>query len=383
MVMIMINDTLKNISAKKMSPRIRNLAFVIGALMYSGIGQAGVGPIVPSYGTVTTLPLDFNPPTITDPSENQTGQTPVIDQSVGAGKVYYGHCAACGDVYPPATFFTARPGDATALPNPGAGGLTYYKVNDNLGVGIKIRTQTTSNTYVWQPVPYENISNNTKPNSGAPNPSGSVSKYPYQTGSQAQITLLISKPFIGSSVIPPTVVARMYATADSGNFDYSSPMAEVVLSGTVTVAQSCKFNSGQALAPINFGDILTSEISGPAGSGPSRTAKNIEINVDCTNISQGVSFRMKLNGEGDANNPDFLKTENPDVGIKITELGSTTPISPNGGIFPAGGALNFDFTNPLNPTGKTTITAMPVNSSGAEPAKGTFNATATVTIELE
>ena len=380
--MIMKDRLFKQASGMKtLNTNLRRLAVFCGLAAWGTFSHAY--PIEPysagEFIEAPTMPFIWNSH-ITNPDTNQAGQFPVQGELLTAGGAYGGMCvpaSACpyvaGQSPFSGTYFKATVGNLAGKEvAQGSDGLRYFQVNENLGVGIKIYTQV-NRSFSYQSIPYNNMYNGVAPSTRPP--------FPYLTGTSAQLSLYIVKPFIGESQIPETLVSELYAATVADGYS-SNPVARVSLSGKITVDQSCNFNAGQVLPTIDFGSMLATDF-GTKGMGPAGKEKKIDLAIKCTNISNGVKFRMKLQGTPDAASPEYLATGNSDIGIKFVEDQSGAVISPAGGVFPANGALNFDFSDPNNPTGSTAIRVSPVSSTNNEPQKGTFDATATISISLE
>ncbi|MDQ7880817.1 fimbrial protein [Atlantibacter hermannii] len=315
---------------------------------------------------------DMGQKKVTDPDMNVPGQVPVLRSGFVISGTYYASCksgctTATNNNH---TFFTAKvPGlQQVAVKD----GLTFYKVTENLAVAIEIKTRISSSTFVNKPLPYEDVDNGQS--------TASTVHKAFNTGTEGTISLMILKPFIGESIIPPTIVASLWGTLNPAYHDESAVLSQVSLKGSVLATQTCDFTSGKVIK-VDFGKIMLPEI---AAKGPvNGRNKLINLDIKCTNISSGVAVKMRLNGEQDANDPNYLKTTNPDVGIRITEHDSNTPISPAGGVFPASGSIITDYSDYTSQTGNIKLDAVPVNTTGNKPGQGAFSATSTITIELQ
>ncbi|RDK91085.1 type 1 fimbria pilin [Enterobacillus tribolii] len=382
--MIMSDRLLKQApDMKTVNSSLRRLVVFCGLAAWGTLSHAY--PIEPyqagEYIPAPTMPFIWSSH-ITDPDTNQAGQYPVQDAELSSTSSGYGGmcvpasaCPYVSSSQPPftGTYFRATIGNLAGKEvAQGSNGLRYFQVNENLAVGIKFYTQQ-NRSFRYIPIPYDNINNGVGPSTRPP--------YPYLTGTSAQMSLYIIKPFIGESEIPETLVSELFAATVADGYS-ANPVARVSLQGKITVDQSCNFTAGQVLPTIDFGNMLATDFK-TKGTGPANAEKKINLAIKCTNISNGVKFKMKLQGTPDAASPEYLATGNSNIGIKFVEDQSGAQISPSGGVFPAAGALNFDFSDPLNPTGSTAIRVSPVSSTGVEPQKGTFDATATISVSLE
>ncbi len=312
---------------------------------------------------------------IAEPSQNAPGHTPIKDSVQSNGDGYAGACVpreACTSISQ--TYFMAKEGAGAYIAE--VNGLKYYQVNENLAVGVKISVLSgggnqTSTNFIG--VPFANVSNlypEAKPS------------YQYYSGSKVSLSLYIIKPFLGESVFNSQRVASVYASTAS---DYGSiPIAEVFLSGRITVDQTCNFSAGTVLPVINFGTMEATTGWKEVGKGPDGKDQTVNLNIECDNLPDQVHFKYTLQGEP-ASNPRFLKTENPDVGIRFVDADGreVPPLPTPGTAFPAS-AIPFTYlSGTLRSTGTTSITVSPVSATGKEPKKGPYTATATIGVQLE
>ena len=342
------------------------------------VGSIQAAPIVPfSNGKpISAQPFPFTwSPHLTDPKDNAVGPVPNSTASISASPTVYG--AGCDPVtdcagLPDGTYFTARfVGDVIEV-----GGILYKVLNENLAISVKINTATSGQGSGLRQIPFENYNNDVKlPNAKPP--------YSFVSGNKAEVSLYIIKPFLREVAINGTTVANIYASSTSDGFDFGRPLAIISLSGRVTVDQSCDFTAGTVLPPINFGD-LSAVDSGwrVPGRGPDGKEKTINLNIQCVNLPD-AKFKLSLQGEP-SSDPRFLKTGNPDVGIKFTDADGAEirPVPKPGTEFPAN-PIPFDYSIPLRPTGSTFIKVSPVSTTTNEPKKGAYTATATIGVELK
>lgn len=315
---------------------------------------------------------------IADPNSNRAGQFPITDtEQTATPEIYGAACVpreSCGEIS--GVYFRATTGNLAGAPvATGSDGLQFYKLNENLGVGVRVNAVIGGNATntAFVNVPVDNYRSN-----------ATFKKPPYsvKTGSKVRLSLYIIKPFLGKVVIDPTLVSQIYASTASGDFG-GVPLAEVIIQGLITVDQSCNFSAGTILPTVDFGSMPALDASWKTrGSGPAGKAQKINLNIQCDNLPD-AKFRMKLQGTPDPASPDYLATGNSDVGIKFLD-DQNALIRPTtaGTIFPAT-PIPFDYSDPLHPTGSTSITVAPVSTTGKEPNKGTYTATATIGIQLE
>lgn len=300
------------------------------------------------------FPVEYSK-VVTDSSQNRPG-TIVADYSWNLSG---GYSVQCDCATRPETLFKAE-----TLPMSKyvahINGSQFFKINDALAVATKIfiLNQGLVN------VPFVDVSNNYNSANGC----GVVTANAL-SGGQGNLLLYITKPLSGTITIPKTPIVKLYGTTIRGSYS-TIPMAVVYLQGSITVPQSCTVNAGNVIQ-VNFDGIKASAISSLGATG---AEKMININLSCSNISDGDQVVLSLTGTPDKNDSNMLATSNSDIGIKIKDSNANI-ISPNGTLFNP----DFDFSAQQ---GDVTLYAAPVNTSGARPVSGIFNATATINIGI-
>ncbi|MCV5513425.1 long polar fimbrial protein LpfD, partial [Escherichia coli] len=90
---------------------------------------------------------------------------------------------------------------------------------------------------------------------------------------------------VGQMIIPKTRVASLFGTKKKGVYNDSQPMANVSISGNITVTQGCELAAGTVL-DIPFGEYQAHDFKGRAGQPPQNVQKvQKELSFDCNNIS--------------------------------------------------------------------------------------------------
>ncbi|GBU11748.1 fimbrial-like adhesin protein [Enterobacterales bacterium] len=267
-------------------------------------------------------------------------------------------------------------------PLPAGGSLNQFKINDHLNVSMKVDLPDSGPELQ---VPIASTSDRLRHGNG--NDTGVCAqqepKGNLNAGSQGTLTLYITRPFIGELNIPPTVIAQVYASSGSGPTTtppMGTPVANIILSGSLTVPQSCEINKGETIS-VDFGFIaagkFTTRFQPPQGFRPN----SFNIVYDCSQngvpeIPRGTRLAMTLEGS-DVQDQYVLiarrrASDNvPDVGIKVYNS--------------AGTAIPFiDGDLPMDQRGLGTIalTAYPVNLVGGPLDTGDFDATATLKIDI-
>lgn len=310
--------------------------------------------------------------TITDTSANRSGN--ILDASWLSGDAYDAVCDCSNTDYRGNNYFSATTGNlsqkGTYSESRAYGTMDYYVlVPDKLEIGTEIFIAGGLRQYV--PVPFSAVSNIDSNAAGCTGASmGAMS-----AGYSGKARIYITHPLVGEVVIPDTVIANLYLSKSSTNTGENVPgpvpaITQVHISGTIIVPQSCNLAGGRVLE-VNFADILGKDIK---NLGDSPTRKSTKFAFTCSNVADGTNLSIALTGENDPHNPDYLKTTNDDIGIKITDINQNV-IVPNG-------------TTPLpvsaysEGVGSATFNAAPVNTTGKIPHTGQFEATATLQIQI-
>jgi type 1 fimbria pilin len=339
----------------------------IGAAVLLAVAGLAVAPEAlaeaPGQCSSDTGPQDypFNFSSImTDPSQNIAGK--IIPNAAGnawnSSSTFH---ATCGCTNMTAAYATA----VSELPvmDHSDGTDTYFVLNDYLAVGSQVWVAGSRKAYV--PAPFDNVSN-------LATTSGSCTSQPYSSGAKGQVNLYFRRPFVGQSVIPPTKILSVYLASTSG-VKSASPVSTVTMSGTVIVPQNCDINPQPVT--VDFGDILSGSFKTKGAKPDNFTPVNKQLTLACRNISEGVKISLSFQGTPDVNEPTALKTNNSDIAVKIEDRNGNA-ITPQSGRLPV--AMDY-----AAQTGSTEINLYPVNTTGNNPAVGTFNATATIKAEIE
>ncbi|WP_254922488.1 fimbrial protein [Pantoea ananatis] len=319
--------------------------------------QAQAGDCAPTNGTQT---YNFNLSyLLNDPSQNTAGRVINNAYQWNLSGNYNVTCSCIG--YYSGAYVTAK------VPNTGLvysdGNLNYYSINEYLAVASEV--YIAGGYGANRPTPFTSVSNL--------NNATSCERYPYATGSRGSISLYFRRPFVGVQTIPLTKVVDVYLASDSTT-QSTTPVSTVWMSGTVTVPQSCEVNGGGVIN-VPFGDIMSGDIATKGEMAKNFTPKNVNFNVACTNISDGVKVNLSFQGTPDANDPTLLATTNRDVGVRIQDIAGAT-IAPLSGRLP----LAMDYASQ---TGTSGIHLSPVNTTGNAPESGDFTATATIRAEID
>lgn len=303
--------------------------------------------------------------TFANPSDNYAGKTEV-DVSAGFWSNKPSYIMTCDCDNPP---YMGNSYIRAVSPLPQAGfqvnGLTGYILNDYLAISSEVYIAGGVKRYL--PIPLQETSNNV---------ASQNCQWVYDTGANGKIHLYFRRPFVGKQTIAPVTLLDIFISSkpNSGN---STPAVKVMLSGTVTVAQSCNISPDPIT--IDFGDIMSSKFKTPGAKPDGFLPVTKQLTLACQNISDGVKVDLSFSAVPDPNMSDALKTTNNDIAIKI-EDGNGNVISPTNGRLP----INMTGLGTLNSTGQAEIKVYPVNTTGNTPAVGVFeNVTGTVKVEIQ
>ncbi|HID9897629.1 fimbrial protein [Serratia ureilytica] len=333
------------------------------AMLGAQQAQAAFGQCAPISGTHGFSFL-FSP-VLTDPSQNVMGR--IIKNADGGNWNLPGsYRVKCECQTRTASYVTAK----MLLSEPvfSSGGLTYYALNEYLGVASEVFVAGYRNEYIA--APFANQSNYKTDMDGDDE---SCASTPYNSGARGRIHLYFRRPFVGVTTIPSTRLVDTYVSVASG-VKSDVPVSTISMSGTVTVPQSCEI-SPQTVT-VDFGDILTSKIQTKGAMPPGFTPVERTLTLACRNISAGVKVSLSFRGEADGSMPEALKTSNRNIGVMIKDMQGNV-------IRPQSGRLPIDNFQYPNQSGSSRISIYPINTTGQPPAVGQFNATATIQAEIQ
>lgn len=319
------------------------------------------------------FPFSFQQ-TITNTDENQGGK--IIEEHWNASSQYSAKCDCDNSDYRGYNYFTATTGNLTQKGTYSEaryyGHMDYYVlVAGKLEIGTEVYIAGKLNAYM--PIPFSSVSNQDATAGGC----GSSQMGGMTAGNKGTVRIYITHPLVGEIVIPDTTIMNLYLSKlpSSGGENIPPavpPVAHVTMSGTITVPQSCSINAGQII-DVKLPDILGKDIRN-LGDSPQDAHVTTQVNFTCSNVADGTNLSMSLNGENDSHNPEYLKTTNEDLGIRISDKHNNT-IVPNG-------SAELPIDDYSNGKGSAEFTAAPVNTTGHVPHTGEYQATATLEIQI-
>lgn len=297
--------------------------------------------------------------TLADPTQNMSGRTILNAYQWSLGGSYSVSCS-CTKPYGPA-YITAKVPDTELVYSDG--NLNYYAINDYLAAASEVYIAGKYDKV--KATPFGPTSND--------NPEVRCNSFPYATGSKGQISLYFRRPFVGEQDIPLTKIVDVYIASDDKT-QSTVPVSTVWMSGKVIVPQSCVINGG-GIVTIPFGNIMAGDMTTKGEMPKNFTPKNLNMNVACSNISDGVKVSLTFSGTPDANDPTAFSTTNKDIAVRINNPEGEAVV-PQDGVLP----LTMNYATQV---GTSAINLYPFNTTGKMPETGDFTATATIRAEIQ
>ncbi|MNG81965.1 putative fimbrial-like protein ElfG precursor [compost metagenome] len=323
---------------------------------------AGTGECYPSNNTPYQFEATFTK-TITDPDTNVGGISLDNFYTWDLGSKYSGYCNITN------TGTTWYMGKSTLpLSTHVSGSKQYYKINEYLSAAVSIWVY--NNSYL--PVPFVDINN-----SSTSSLVEGVDDSTWRSGSFGKLDLYIEKSFVTSTSFSKINVAGIYATRIAGNYS-NVPMAEVLISGSVTVPQGCEINAGQVIS-IDFGTINSRNFA-TKGEKPDAVAP-VEKNITfrCFGLADTAKLSLWVMGRTDTDLPSAIASDKPGIGVMVANAQGNV-LTPNSTKEP----LPLNLPDPANNrNAEVTLQAWPVNTNGLPAPKGVFTATGTLQVDFD
>ncbi|MEX3241515.1 fimbrial protein [Serratia quinivorans] len=300
---------------------------------------------------------------ITDPDINVGGVSLDNFYNWSLGKQYSGYCYYTGRR---STFFMGK--SNLPLSTHVSGSKQYYKINDYLSAAIHFWVFNQGHL----PVPFADADNF----SPSTLESGVINSA-WSSGATGRLDLYIEKPFVTSTSFSKVNVAGIYATRVAGNYS-AVPMAEVLISGSVTVPQGCEINAGQVIS-IDFGTINSRNFS-TKGEKPDALAP-VEKNITfrCFGLADTAKLSLRVMGRTDTDDPSAIASDKPGIGVMVANAQGNV-LTPNSTKEP----LPLSLPDPANNrNAEVTLQAWPVNTNGLPASKGVFTATGTLQVDFD
>lgn len=313
--------------------------------------------------------------TVTETTGNESGAIIEANWSSGSG-AYNAACDCDNTDYRGVNYFTATTGNLTEKGTHSLitayGTMEFYElVANKLQIGTEMYIAGNLGAYV--PVPFAAVSNKDAGGGGC----GTATMRSLTAGYTGRVSIFITSPLAGEVTIPATVIANLYLSksADNPGENVSAPVApitQVLISGTLTIPQSCSINAGQIIE-VKLPDIQGKDIRN-LGDSPQESHVTTRVNLTCSNVANGTNLSLSLAGTNDPHNSDYLQTDNENIGIRISDKEDNT-IVPNG-------STELPVDDYQDGSGSSTFTTAPVNTTGNIPRTGQYQATATLNVQI-
>lgn len=350
-----------------MLKRLRLEKWRLAGLMLTGLGLLGSRAVWAGGCTTLSEPLHY----ITEIDQGQVrvalndpGMIVPDMITFGGSNIFPMDCQCEGGSA--ALYFKA----VVSLP-PGYndGTMTYYVVNPSVQLGLKYRI----NDGPLIPAPFEDVSDG---GSYACGSDGLYHSPTTETGNRGTLSLYLAQGFTGKLVIPPTVLAQVYARWGTQGGYGAQHINWLFIFGTLIAPQACRINDGTVIN-IDLGPIRSADIRTPGAMPANYTPQPIMLDYVCNNLNDTMQIELTLYGKESADLPGVLQTSNPDIGVQVTDQ-NMKPFDINSGQVP----LTLSFGDIQYETGQQLLYAWPVNTTGRPPAPGAFSASALVEVEF-
>jgi len=320
--------------------------------------MATMGPCTPVGGT-HVYNVNSVQENITDIDKSRAGTilTDIFNFDVTYGSYYQMKgCSSHGPAYITTT------SDLPVI-GPDSSGGNWYELNEYLGISMKGWIEGSVSQYF--PVPFVSKSNKDAPINDNDT---------WTSGGRGKISLLIRRAFVGFSSFSKVVMHSQIST-DPNTGNAGPYVSEVIISGGVTVPQSCQLDAGQTVT-IGFGDIGASAFpqagvgNRPAGVNP----KTRTIAIKCKNIDAQAVLSLRLEANNVSGNA--IISDNPDLGFVVADS-KQTPLTPN----MIDSKIKFQLDD--NASACVPISAWPVSVTGNKPAEGSFTSEGYLRVDFD
>lgn len=325
------------------------------------------GPCSPADGTTYNYSVNVDVD-IPDASKN-TANTILSDVMNWANGKNVSLICECPDSYSKEKDTLIQGVSAIATQTRTYDSMKYYRLTDNLEVSTKIRISTSQ--YGFVPFKNQQALQITGCNTEITTP---------YMGGAGLLSFAITKPFIGESIIPLTLIAELYASKTNQNYG-TTPISSISIQGRVTITQGCEIKPGTIL-DVPFGEFPASAFKNKKGQMPEGgTEKEINLGFDCNNIADGIKVSLRLEGATNSTDPRAVDMGNPDIGVLVKDSNGNV-LTPNDANSTALLTLSaLDSTTHRNAAIR--LLALPVSTTGKAPVAGTFEGVTTVLLDME
>lgn len=314
------------------------------------------GSCYPPSGQPINYTFDISG-TLADPTKNTAGYIfPSVEKTTGGN--FSLTCACTGSQqFSTHQWTTSTLAVATNLNN-----LTYYKISDYLSASVEewdyAEGKYFPTPWVDHYIPRSTMAcNETRSN--------------FNTGNRVRVNFRIDKPFIGVSYFNPVQVLQLWYSVGS-TFVQGAPVANIIVNGTITVPQTCILNAGE-IVTVDFGDIWSGKFKAKGQKPEGVAVRTVTFPVTCSGgVGSTANLTVRFQSTPDANYPDAIASDNPDVGVVVTDPNDRI-VTPNTGLIP------FSLEN-----NQATVTfkAYPVSTTGKTPSEGTFTSLGYIRVDF-
>lgn len=354
---------------------IKIFIFFAGSALTLLYQTAAAGPCYPSNGT-PQFSFSFNKEYNNSAESPAAGTVLPNAYSWDLGSNYEGLCYCQGQstlegpmFY---TTFSSLPLGETRLVN--GVNIQFYRLNDYIQVGTEVHME--GNVRQLLRTPWDRVSNQLI-QTWKCNSEGMVSVGNFRTGSKGRLHLLISRRFVGTVNVPRTSLVSIFGSNQHREAPLFLPMAELFMSVSVTVPQSCTLAEWQPTT-FDFGTLSPADVASPNEAAKNAVSRSFWI--QCSNIGAGVKINLSLEGRP-SSNPFYLSSSHPDVALGLASDGRRVfPTQP--GLAPTGMQLIPFQYYPQFQGGELKLEAWPVRMRPL-PAPGAFQGSATIRFDYE
>lgn len=345
------------------------LSFLGSLFVFSGQAFAGDvwGPCVPADGTTYNYNVNVDVG-VPDATKNVAG-TVLADVMNWSNGQQVSLICECPDSYKTEKDTVIQGVSAISNLTNDVGGFKYYYLTDELSVSTKIRVS--SSLYGFVPFKNQQALQVTGCNK--------VITTPYMGGS-GLLSFYITKPFIGDSVIPLTLIAELYASKTNKNYG-TVPISSVSIAGHISITQDCEIKPGTVL-DVPFGEFPASAFKNRQGQMPEGgTEQEINLGFDCNNISDGIKVSLRIEGATNPDDPRAVDMGNPDIGVLVKDASGKILIPNDANSTTLLNLSSLDSTTHRNAAIR--LLALPISITGQAPRTGTFEGVTTLYLDME
>ncbi|HDR2623695.1 TPA: fimbrial protein [Enterobacter chuandaensis] len=301
--------------------------------------------------------FDMGAKTITDPSQDTAGTLFKDIYTWAASGNFTAVCNCVGTYTPNYKATSSLPLGHTD------GSEQYYKLGNSLEVSTKIYLISTESGTNYFPVPFQIRSKVTSPECNG---------HSFASGSDGKVSVYFARPFIGTEVINSTKIASLYIS--SGNMFGSEPVADIVMSGTFIVPQTCAINNDKPII-VDLGSVMANDFKSIGAKPEHYNPKTFSFNVKCNNMSAFASLKINITATPAKDLNSAIATTNESIGVILADSNGT-PVSINNP------DIGLPFILDESYSANLLLSAWPVLSSGTSPVAGNYTGIAELRVNF-